>query len=188
MGSVVWNEEYHKRCWRSAEWKRRASSLSCGAPKEEGLKDAEWNWGEQKEGGLRSAEWHWGLPKEWGLRSAEWNTAEPIQAEEHRWDSGVLIIAEEHQKRVGKECEMYYMNASGNWGGPIRGCGAGRGGYRVRNEIQEHWERRNSLWNEIEEVQSSVRSVYSSGNLPEGRRGGVGMKWAPMFDWFGSSF
>jgi len=45
-------EEYHKRCWRSAEWKRRVSSLSWGAPKEEGLRSAEWNGGAPEEKGV----------------------------------------------------------------------------------------------------------------------------------------
>jgi len=51
-GVLCGKEEYHKRCWGSAEWNRRASSLIWRAPREEGLRSTEWNWGAPKEEGV----------------------------------------------------------------------------------------------------------------------------------------
>jgi hypothetical protein len=138
------NEEYHKRCWWSMEWKTIASSPSCRALKEEGLKECRMK--------LKTTEW-WG-----GLRSAEGNRREPILAVEHQWESEVLIQEEERRKEVEKECVMTFKSTSGNWRAPIPGWRAWKWGYRVRNGIVEHCERRNWLQNEIDEVQSTQRS------------------------------
>jgi len=53
-------------------------------------------------------------PKTGRFRRVKWNRGEPIQAEEHRWDGGVLIPAEELGKGVSNECGMHYGSAGGN--------------------------------------------------------------------------
>ena len=110
MGCAVWNRGVHWRGWRRAEWKRRASNLSWGAPKGGGG----------------------------GIRSAEWDRGAPIYAEKHRLGMRSAILADECSKGVGNEWGMQYRSASRNWGIPIPGWGVQNGGaYRVWNGIEE---------------------------------------------------
>jgi len=127
-GVLCGKEEYHKRCWRSAEWKGRPSSLSWAAPKEEGLRSAEWNWGALKEGGLRSVECNWGAPKEGELRSAEQNRGEPIHAEEHQWDWGVLCQRRSAEKGWVRRVECIIGAPAGIEELPPRAQERGKGG------------------------------------------------------------
>ena len=124
------------------------------------------SWGVPKEPGLRGGEWNWGAPTEGGLRSTEWNNAEPIHTEKHWWDWGVLIQADEHQKRVGKGYGMHYRSPGGNWRASILGWGACIREYKVLNGIEKCWERRNWLLNEIEEVESRLRSSDENWGAP----------------------
>jgi len=67
---------------------------------------------------------------------------------------------------LGQECGMHYRSAGGNWTAPIVGWGAQKGGYRVRNGTEEQWESWNWPLNEIDEVQSRLRSSDKNWGAP----------------------
>jgi len=120
MGSIVWKRRLPQKVLEKHWMKKKSIKSKLKSVERERVMECGMNFRSTKRGG--------------GFGSAEWNRGEPIQAEEHQCDCGVLISVEEHQwdwgvliqaeelwKRLGKKCGNHYRSAGGNRRAPIPG-------------------------------------------------------------------
>jgi len=141
MWSVVWKRGVPQKVLEKREMKKMRVKFKLRSAENGGVKKCRTKLRSAIRGWCRSTECNWGAPKEGGLRSAEWISGEPIQAEQSTDEiEECLSQRRSAEMRWGTECAIHCRSVGGNWRAPILCWGAQIGGSRVRNGIKERWE------------------------------------------------